>query len=91
MKLTVDKEADILSIRLREDQMTEESEEVEPGIIVDFAANGDIVGVEILHVSARVAPPVPLVEALRRIADLPPTAAPAAEIAQRALAQVNAK
>lgn len=40
MKLSVDKEADILAIRLREDLVTEESEEVEPGIIVDFAATG---------------------------------------------------
>ena len=33
-----------------------ESEEVQPGVILDFNAQGRVVGIEILHLSSRVAP-----------------------------------
>ena len=89
MRLSVDKDADILSIRLRENLATDESEEVEPGVIVDYAADGQIVGVEVLSVSRRVAPPSTLVDALQRIASAPSTTDSAADIARSALAQVD--
>jgi uncharacterized protein YuzE len=89
MKLTVDKEADILSIRLRENGHTEESEEVQPGVIVDYDAQGEVVGVEILHVSHRVGPPSALVEALHHIASVPSTPESAARIAREALARIG--
>ena len=53
MKLKVDREADALSLRL-DDSKIIESEEVAPGVIVDFDAKNRAVGVEVLYVSKRV-------------------------------------
>ncbi|HTT79166.1 MAG TPA: DUF2283 domain-containing protein [Stellaceae bacterium] len=33
------------------------TEEVAPGVILDFDANGDVVGIEVLHVRRRMAQP----------------------------------
>jgi uncharacterized protein YuzE len=55
MKLKLDKESDALYFRLDEAAVVE-SEEVQPGVILDFNAEGKVVGVEILHLSERVAP-----------------------------------
>ena len=55
MRLKVDKENDALYFRLDELAIVE-SEEVRPGIVLDFDAQGQVVGVEILHLSSRVAP-----------------------------------
>ena len=52
MKLTVDREADALYLRL-DDSKIIESEEVAPGVIVDFDAKNRAVGVEVLYVSKR--------------------------------------
>lgn len=55
MKLKVDKENDALYLRL-DDSVIVESEEVQPGIILDFDANNRVVGIEILDLSTRVKP-----------------------------------
>jgi len=55
MKLKVDRENDALYFRL-DDSSVVESEEVQPGVILDFDAIGRIVGIEILQLSSRVAP-----------------------------------
>ncbi len=55
MKLKVDRESDALYFRL-DDSSVVESEEVQPGVILDFDAEGRVIGVEILHLSGRVAP-----------------------------------
>jgi uncharacterized protein YuzE len=55
MRLKVDKESDALYFRLDESAILE-SEEVQPGIILDFNADGRVVGIEILNLSTRVAP-----------------------------------
>jgi uncharacterized protein YuzE len=55
MRLTVDKDNDALYFRLDEGSVIE-SEEVKPGVILDFNAEGKVVGVELLGLSARVAP-----------------------------------
>jgi len=55
MRLRVDKESDALYFRLDESSIVE-SEEVQPGIILDFNAEGAVVGIEILNLSSRVAP-----------------------------------
>ncbi len=52
MKLHVDKEADALYLRL-DDSKIIESEEVAPGVIVDFDSKNRAVGVEVLYVSKR--------------------------------------
>lgn len=55
MKLKIDRENDTLYLRLNETRIIE-SEEVQPGIILDFDAEGRVAGVEILNLSLRVAP-----------------------------------
>jgi uncharacterized protein YuzE len=52
MKIRVDKDNDALYFRLDESQIIE-SEEVEPGVILDYDANNQVVGIEILRISSR--------------------------------------
>ena len=52
MKLTVDKEADALYLRLDDSSMVD-TEEVSPGIILDFNKDKEVVGVEMLYLSKR--------------------------------------
>jgi uncharacterized protein YuzE len=52
MKLKVDAEADALYLRL-DDSKIIESEEVSPGVVVDFNEANQVVGVEILRLSKR--------------------------------------
>lgn len=53
MKLHVDPEADAFYLRL-DDSAIVESEEVQPGVVLDFNAANQVVGVEILDVAKRV-------------------------------------
>lgn len=52
MKLTIDNEADALYLSLDEGKAVE-SEEVAPGVIVDYDADERIVGIEMLYLSKR--------------------------------------
>ena len=52
MKLNVDKEADALYLRL-DDSPIVDSEEVSPGIVLDYNESNQVVGVEMLHLSKR--------------------------------------
>ena len=52
MRIRVDKENDSLYLRLDESRIVE-SEEVQPGIILDFDTNYQVVGVEFLRISSR--------------------------------------
>jgi len=52
MKLHVDKEADALHLRL-DDSKIIESEEVAPGIVLDYNEFDEVVGVEMLYLSRR--------------------------------------
>ena len=54
MKLKIDHEADALYLSLS-DAPAAESEEVAPGIIVDYDELGRAVGIEMLHLSRRAA------------------------------------
>ncbi|MBA4179995.1 MAG: hypothetical protein C0506_05340 [Anaerolinea sp.] len=54
MKLLVDHEADALYLKLNDDATVVESEEVQPGIVLDFDADEKVVGLEILGLSSRV-------------------------------------
>ena len=53
MKVTVDKEADALYMRIS-DTRIHDSEEVKPGIILDYDDQNNLVGVEIRRVSEQV-------------------------------------
>jgi uncharacterized protein YuzE len=52
MKLSVDHEADALYLNLSEDRAVE-SEEIAPGIILDYDADNRVVGIEMLNLSRR--------------------------------------
>jgi len=53
MRLKIDKENDALYFRLDESAIVE-SEEVQPGVILDFDKNNQVVCIEILNLSARI-------------------------------------
>lgn len=55
MRLRVDRENDALYLRL-DDTAVVESEEVQPGVILDFDDQGRVVGIEILELSSRTEP-----------------------------------
>lgn len=50
MKIEYDPTVDALYVRLGENKIVE-SEEVQPGVILDFDESGNVVGVEILSAS----------------------------------------
>ncbi len=52
MKLNVDKKSDALYLRL-DDSPIVESEEVSPGVVLDYNESHEVVGVEMLHLSKR--------------------------------------
>ena len=53
MKMHYDQKTDALYLRL-DDSKIIESAEVQPGIVLDYDANNQVVGVEILRVQERV-------------------------------------
>ena len=55
MKIKIDTESDALYFRLDDDEIME-SEEVQPGVILDFDENGRVIGIELLSLSTRFAP-----------------------------------
>ena len=52
MKLRIDKTADTLYLRL-DDSLIVESEEVSPGVVLDYNELNEVVGVEMLYLSKR--------------------------------------
>ena len=52
MKLSIDKEADALYLRLDESTIVD-SEEVAPGIVLDYNEAEQVVGIEMLNLSKR--------------------------------------
>lgn len=52
MRLHVDKEADALYLRL-DDSKIMESDEVAPGVVLDYNEQKEVVGVEMLYLSKR--------------------------------------
>lgn len=55
MRVRYDEEADALYIRLREAEYYE-SDEIQEGFILDYDADGKIIGIEILEASAHLPP-----------------------------------
>lgn len=53
MKVHYDENADAIYFRLDQSDILE-SEEIRPGIIIDFNADNEVVGIEILDVKRRV-------------------------------------
>lgn len=52
MRVSLDKEADALYFRLDESSIAE-SEEIQPGVILDFNEANQVIGIEFLGVSSR--------------------------------------
>ena len=52
MKIEYDRRADAMYIRLRAGTVVE-SDEVRPGVVFDFDADGKVLGIEMLDVSER--------------------------------------
>ena len=52
MRIKVDKDSDALYFRLDENRVVE-SEEVRPGVVLDFDKDDKVIGVEFLGISAR--------------------------------------
>lgn len=59
MKVKYDKDVDVLSIIFSEEEI-DQSDESKPGVIIDYSASGNIVGIEILDASKKVKLPVTL-------------------------------
>jgi uncharacterized protein YuzE len=59
MRIEYDPEIDALYVRLADSKIIE-SEQVQPGIVLDFDEAGNVVGVEVLNASKREAPSAPL-------------------------------
>lgn len=59
MKLTVDQEADALHLRLVDVPVTE-SDEISPGVIVDYDESNQVIGIEVLGLSKRCPPINPM-------------------------------
>ncbi|MBO1047649.1 MAG: DUF2283 domain-containing protein [Dolichospermum sp. JUN01] len=53
MKVHIDEEADALYLRLDESKIIE-SEEIYPGIVLDFNEQDQVVGIEVLQLSSRI-------------------------------------
>jgi uncharacterized protein YuzE len=56
MKVTYDSETDTLRVILRETTIVE-SDEDKPGVILDYDVDGEVVSLEVLDASQRVADP----------------------------------
>lgn len=54
MKATYDARTDTLSIVLNADAMVAESDEDEPGVILDYDRDGNLISLEVLDASSRV-------------------------------------
>lgn len=65
MKVRYDRETDTMVITLR-DAPIRESDEVRPGVIADFGADGGVVRFEILDASKRVEDPLTITLATTR-------------------------
>jgi uncharacterized protein YuzE len=52
MKIEYDRKADAMYIRLRAGAVAE-SDEIRPGVVFDFDADGKVLGIEMLDVSLR--------------------------------------
>ena len=56
MKVKYDREVDILYIRLT-DEVIEESDETQPGLVIDYDVEGSVVGFEIMNASKKMSQP----------------------------------
>jgi len=65
VKVRYDPAVDVLSILLS-DAAVEESDESKPGVVLDYDKGGNVVGIEILEASKRMADPLSVEYAIAR-------------------------
>jgi uncharacterized protein YuzE len=53
MKVTYDKEMDVLYIQFKTEQVIESDEDKSGEMIIDYAENGSIIGIEVLNASEK--------------------------------------
>lgn len=53
MKVTYDKETDVLYIQFKTEQVIESDEDKSGEMIIDYALNGSIIGIEVLNASKK--------------------------------------
>jgi len=53
MKLKIDREADALYLYFLDDSLSFDSQEIAPGVILDYNKEGKVVGIEMLYLSKR--------------------------------------
>jgi uncharacterized protein YuzE len=53
MKVTFDKETDVLYIQFKTEQVIESDEDKSGEMIIDYAQNGSIIGIEVLNAAAK--------------------------------------
>ncbi|WP_214073473.1 DUF2283 domain-containing protein [Mucilaginibacter sp. dw_454] len=60
MKVTYDKEANAVYIQFKDDIIDESDEDKKGGVIIDYAVDGSVVGIEVLNASEKLSLPVSL-------------------------------
>ena len=60
MKVTYDKEANAVYIQFKDDVIDESDEDKKGGVIIDYAVDGSVVGIEVLNASEKLSLPVSL-------------------------------
>ena len=60
MKVTYDKEANAVYIQFKEDIIDESDEDKNGDMIIDYAADGSVVGIEVLNASKKFSVPMQL-------------------------------
>ncbi|WP_295653292.1 DUF2283 domain-containing protein [uncultured Mucilaginibacter sp.] len=60
MKVTYDKETDALYIQFKAEKINESDEDKNGVMIIDYAADGSVIGIEVLNASEKLSLPVEL-------------------------------
>ena len=58
MKVTYDKELDVIYIQFKEDKIEESDEDKNGNMIVDYASDGSIIGIEMLNATEKLSLPL---------------------------------
>jgi len=60
MKVTYDKETDVIYIQFKQEKISESDEDKKGEMIVDYAVDGSVIGIEVLNASEKLSLPIEL-------------------------------